>query len=124
MGVGRTSWEGIVGIAPPSANVIQRMHHQPLKELKNRWYLEIYLAFARDGAAGLPTVAAAKRRVSLWIRSKQERDHANLWLGADKLILDNLTALRWIADDAPSWIEPHVTGEVGRPRTIIRIEEM
>jgi hypothetical protein len=120
----RTSWEGVVNDVPPTANNLLRMHFRVRKELKNRWYLEIYAAFARDGVDRMPTVAAAKRRVTVTVRSKQERDDANQWAGVDKLIFDNLVALRWLANDSPKWIEPHIHGEVGQPRTVIRIEEI
>lgn len=114
------AWRGEIDDCPPSANVYQRLHWSDRHPMIARWYLEIYVAFKGNW----PTRATGKRRVRIVIRSKRERDHANLWLGADKLILDNLVKLGWLVDDKPSFLDATVRGEVGQPRTVIFISEV
>lgn len=116
-------WRGEVNDCPPSANVYMRLHFRERKALKDRWYLELYSAFAKFGGEGLPDRARKRRHVRVVVTSKQQRDHANLWLGVDKLIHDNLTKLGWIADDCPNWMTPVVEGVVGTPHTLIEIRE-
>ena len=96
-----------------------RTHFRARKVLKDRFYLELYAAFALD----MPTKAVGRRHVRVVVTSLRERDHANLWLGVDKLIHDNLTKLGWLVDDSPKWMTPTVEGKVGAKHTLIEISE-
>lgn len=113
------SWRAVVEDAPPSANVLMRMHWAARKRLIGRWYLELYGAFQFD----LPTRAKQKRNVRVVVTTIHERDYANLWLGVDKLIFDNLKKLGWLVDDSPKWMMPEVVGRVGKPQTEIEISQ-
>jgi len=115
----RRTWTGIIKDCPPSANQLLRTHYRDRKALAERWYLELYAAFAHDR----PTKAIGKRRVAVTVTSTRERDHANLWLGVDKLIFDNLTRLGWLVDDNPTYLDAEVKGETGDRSTSITIEE-
>lgn len=88
--------------------------------MSSAWYVRLYSAFDVDGA---PSKASGKRKVKLWLRSKRQRDYANLFLAADKLILDNCKKLGWLVDDSPKWMTLEVNPSVGDPQTIIEISE-
>lgn len=113
------TWHGEVPQAPPSANVFQRMHWIDRRKLIADWYILLCAAFFRE----TPTQATGRRRVRVVVRSKQERDYANLWLAVDKLVFDNLTKRGWLVDDDRAHLEPEVLGEEGTPRTLIEISE-
>jgi hypothetical protein len=89
--------------------------------MASAWCNRLYAAFYEDGA---PTKATGKRKVRLWLRSKRQRDYANAFLAADKLILDQLKRHGWLVDDSPKWLELEVNPEVGDPQTIIEIIEL
>ncbi len=112
-------WKAEIPKAPPSENVFLRTHFRERKRLKEIWYLELYTAFQESGI----TQATGKRSLRILVRSKKERDRANLWGPADKLICDNLKRLGWIVDDSPKWIDIDVNGEVGEPRTVVEVGE-
>lgn len=114
---GKQGWQGSIPNCPPSANELIRTHWAERKKLIDRWYLEVYAAFAHD----LPTKATGKREVHVTVTSKRSRDHANLWLGVDKLIFDNLVKLGWLKDDDERGLSPKVIGKVGKPQTDIWI---
>ncbi len=115
------TWRAEIPLCPPSANVYIRLNIHERKVAKGLWYIDIYAAFARGDAYAVPTKATGRRRVRVTVRSKNMRDYANLWLGVDKLIFDNLTKLGWIVDDSPKWMTPEVVGEVGEPHTTIEV---
>ena len=120
---GLGSWAGTVpDLAPPSANVFQRLHWAERERLIRDWYTLVLAAFGRHRR--MPNRARAKRRVRIVVTSRQMRDAANLVLAADKLILDNLVRLGWLADDSPDWLDLKVDGATGAPRTEILIEDL
>lgn len=95
-----------------------RSHWAVRKRLAGVWYLLILEAFGRAA----PPQAVDKRRVRIIVVSRKERDHSNLWLACDKLILDNLTRLGWIVDDSPRWVEISIEGRTGKPSCEIEVE--
>jgi Holliday junction resolvase RusA-like endonuclease len=115
----RKYWRAEIPEVPPSANVLLRTHFRERKTKREVWYALLYGAFFHEGI----TKATVKRTVTISIRSKNERDHANNYLGADKLILDNLRRLGFIRDDSPKWVEVVIHAEVGEPRTIVEVSE-
>lgn len=96
-----------------------RTHFRERKKLSDAWYLHLYTAFFYTG---IPK-AKKKRKVTITIRSSKERDKANNYTPADKLICDNMKRLGFIVDDSPKWIDLDVLGEVGEPRTFIEVSE-
>lgn len=127
MGMGRgkaapadTVWKGEIPFAPPSANVYQRLHWRQREKLHKVWYLEVYAAFGMN----TPTRATQKRYVKIMIRSKNQRDYSNQWLGADKLILDQMVKLGWLMNDDPKHVDVRLSADVGTPsRTFIEISD-
>lgn len=113
-------WRATIPECPPSANVLIRTHFRERKKDKEKFYALLYGAFFHENVSK----AKGKRKVKLWLRSKRSRDYANLFLGADKYILDNLKRLGWIIDDNPKWLDLEVVGEVGEPQTVIEISEV
>lgn len=112
-------WRAVINEAPPSTNVLLRTHFRKRKEWRDIWYLHLYVAFFHTGI----TRAVGKRTVHITIRSVKERDKANNYTPADKLICDNLKRLGWIVDDSPKWIDLEVLGEVGEPMTMVEVSE-
>lgn len=110
-------WRGVLNVTLPSANVFMRQHWAVRKRQKDSYYLELYAAFKDN----LPTKATGKRDVKIEITSSRLRDHANLWLAADKLILDNLVKLGWLVDDSPDYVDAFVTGKTGVSQVVIDI---
>lgn len=110
-------WRGEVKDCPPSANVFERLHWAERSRLIKAWNLHVYTAFFHD----TPTQAVGRRKVRVVVTSPRERDHANLWLGVDKLVHDNLTKMGFIVDDSQKFLTPIVEGQVGTPHTLIEI---
>lgn len=116
-----TVWRATLPECPPSANVFLRTHFRERKQQKEKFYALLYGAFFHENV----TKAKGKRKVKLWLRSKKPRDYPNLFLAADKLILDNMVRLGWLLDDSQKWLSLEVVGEVGdEPQTIIEISEV
>lgn len=115
-----TIWRGTIPECPPSANTFLRTHWADRKKQKEKFYALLYAAFFHEEV----TKATGRRKVKLWLRSKKPRDYPNLFLAADKLILDNMVRLGWLIDDNQKWLALEVTGEVGEPQTIIEISEI
>lgn len=114
------NWRCHVPFAPPAANAFMRMHWAKRRAMKKEWRIAIIAAFG----TARPTQAKDKRLVTITIRTPRARDHANLWLAADKLILDNLTVLGWIVDDSTTWLDVEVRSEKGPAEVTIDIEEI
>lgn len=113
------TWRIMVAEAPPSANVFMRTHFRRRAKLKEAWGYLLLAAGVRD----IPP-AKANRIVYVTVTSKKQRDHANLWLGVDKLILDNLVGFGVLKDDSPRFCDVIVKGKVGDRATEIEIREV
>lgn len=90
--------------------------------LKTEWHTTLVLL-----VGGNRTRPTERKRVHIERRGKRDLDHDNLWAGC-KPVLDAMTACALIHDDAPKWLDLHVTQrrpEKGEePSTVILVEEI
>ncbi len=130
-------WTLAVDDICPSANVYMRMpsirrgqrhrpgctrHQQDLKEAWH-WMLLGQIALATPGGI---SPATEKRYVKMISYRAGEPDPPNLYLGHDKLVLDNLVKLGVLVDDNARWCDFHVISRKagkGEKRTVIEIRE-
>lgn len=104
----------------PSANVIMRMHWAKRKKLISAWYVLLVIARIHY----LPA-AKGKRKVTITRYGNREMDRANAWLGADKLICDNLVSMGVLLDDSQEWLDLEVKAVKDmREKTEITIEDV
>lgn len=116
----QASWRAIIPDVPPSANQFLRTHWGRRAKLKEKFQRLLYKAFFGSGV----TKAEGKRKVTLILHTKRQRDYANNFLAADKCILDSLVNLGYLKDDSPKWLELSLSSQVGTPQTIIEISEV
>lgn len=103
-----------------SANRFMRRHWAARKKQALAWSWLL----AEAGLSRIPK-AQRPRRVRIWRESPGRIDKANLWLAADKLILDQLVKAGVLIDDDPAHCEAEVIPvQRSKKRTIIEIEDI
>lgn len=101
-----------------------RMSWRRRHELGQMWYVHLYKAFFDSP----PTRATGKRSVRIHLFYRNRRDYPNLWLAADKLILDNLVKLGWLVNDDAKHLDITLVGDTLRdvkpivPKPMAQIE--
>jgi len=122
-----TTWTLTVDDIVPTANPFMRMHWGKRKKMAEAWnWLLTEQVCKVMPEKGSITPATRKRWVKMISYRTGTPDPQNLYLGHDKLILDQLVKLGVLVDDSARWCDFSVVsrkaGKRGK-RTVIEIRE-
>jgi len=115
------SWSMVLESVLPSSNVFMRMHWAKRKKMIQLWAWMLREAGIRD----IPPAGGRTRAVTIIRYAPRMLDEPNLYLAADKCILDNLVKEGVLVDDSPQWLVLKVgqTRSKGK-RTLVQVEEI
>lgn len=110
-------WIVVIRVKIESGNKLLRAHWGVRRDLKEKYIKALRVALPTP-----PTFASRLRHLDIISYRKRLLDKDNLYTGA-KFLIDALKELGWLYDDAPQYLNLHITQKVDtkNPRTLIRI---